>query len=748
MKGTLLVFGIIAISFALLMTGCVSQPGTGGPSVTPNPGGTTQPTGSLKQFSSWDDVSEFVKLASGNNYRNYYGGGMMYKGVGVASGIAAPTAEASQSLDSSSDYSQTNVQVAGVDEADFVKNDGKYIYVVKNEYNYGSIYNAFSSGSVGKVKIIDAYPASGMKVIDEITIEGSITDILVNKDKLVVFGSIYVPYYSPMPMSDMMCAGCIRPPYYSSNFAFMRVYDISDRTNPELSKRVEVKGSYVESRMIGDKVYAVFSDYVDYTYPIPLYRVDGKEQKISPTDISYFDFPDYGYNYNILSSIDLSDLSKETTKKVVLMGASQNLFVSKDNMYLSYTSYDYYDPMWKVYNEVLSPYFDGEEKAQMAKIDAMEISEWRKEKLKSQEAVAYMQGRLFNPLDGSINYTLREELQSKIAKRQQNLTEQSRSSENTVVHKFALDSSFTYGGEASAPGRLLNQFSMDEYNGNFRIATTSGNSWDTQNPSTNSVYVFNSAMKQVGKIDGIAKGESIYSVRFMGDRAYMVTFKKTDPLFVIDMYDPANPKILGKLKIPGYSDYLHPYDSTHIIGVGKNAVADENGGDFAWYQGVKLSLFDVSDVEHPQEVASYNIGDRGTDSYALREHKAFLFSKDKNLLVIPVTLAKIDPLKYSGDPPASAYGDYVFQGAYVFNLTLNDGFKLKGTVSHVSEDEYMKSGDYWWSNSNVQRSLYIGDALYTVSDMYVKANSLDTLKDISTVQIGQDNSGSRPMYAI
>ncbi|NIP67558.1 hypothetical protein GWM83_02345, partial [Candidatus Bathyarchaeota archaeon] len=114
----------------------------------------------------------------------------------------------------------------------------------------------------------------------------------------------------------------------------------------------------------------------------------------------------------------------------------------------------------------------------------------------------------------------------------------------------------------------------------------------------------------MGRLEDLAPGEKIYSARFMGDRGYLVTFRKVDPLFVLDLSQPTNPKVLGKLKIPGYSDYLHPYDENHIIGVGKETVAAEQG-DFAWYQGVKISLFDVTDVEDPREIDKYEIGDRG-----------------------------------------------------------------------------------------------------------------------------------------
>ena len=198
-------------------------------------------------------------------------------------------------------------------------------------------------------------------------------------------------------------------------------------------------------------------------------------------------------------------------------------------------------------------------------------------------------------------------------------------------------------------------------------------------------------------------------------------------------------EILGKLKIPGYSDYLHPYDETHIIGIGKDVdesidadkVHSEGAVYYTAIQGVKMSLFDVSDVENPKEVSKYIVGDRGTDSLALSDHKAFLFDKQKNLLVIPILLAE------QKNQSVDYYGDFTFQGAYVFELTLDKGFVLKGRVTHVQDDSLQKSGYYYYGSGAVKRSLYIGNYLYTLSDKMLKINDLATLKDVKEVNLPQ-----------
>ena len=305
---------------------------------------------------------------------------------------------------------------------------------------------------------------------------------------------------------------------------------------------------------------------------------------------------------------------------------------------------------------------------------------------------------------------------------------------DTTIHKITFDNGKVKDAyEGTVPGWVLNQFSMDESGDYFRIATTSGGSGWLRSSSVQSsaVYVFDQDMKLVGKLEGLAPGESIYSARFMGDRCYLVTFKKVDPLFVIDLSKPTAPKVLGKLKIPGYSNYLHPYDATHLIGVGKETEEAE-GGNFAWYQGLKISLFDVSDVANPIEVAKIEVGDRGTDSPALSDHKAFLFDKERGLLVIPVLEARINASSYGGAPPANAYGDYIYQGAYVFNINTSS-ITLRGRITHVTGDELSKSGYWFNSDFEVVRSLYIGNTLYTLSGRMVKANTLSDLNELSSI---------------
>jgi inhibitor of cysteine peptidase len=216
--------------------------------------------------------------------------------------------------------------------------------------------------------------------------------------------------------------------------------------------------------------------------------------------------------------------------------------------------------------------------------------------------------------------------------------------------------------------------------------------------------------------------ETIQSTRFMGDKCYVVTFEQKDPFFVIDMANPTQPKVAGQLKIPGYSSYLHLYDENHVIGLGM-----ENNT-------VKLSLFDVTNVNAPTETAKYIIEGDWTYSDALYEPKAFLFDKQKDLLVIPVSITQYGYISGTeGTEKRYAMEGGYWQGAYVFKLTLEGGFELRAGITH---QENATSAPYMMDyNANVDRALYIGNTLYTVSNAKVKLNSLADLSPIAEVKL-------------
>jgi len=255
-------------------------------------------------------------------------------------------------------------------------------------------------------------------------------------------------------------------------------------------------------------------------------------------------------------------------------------------------------------------------------------------------------------------------------------------------------------------GTLLNRYSLDEFMGNLRVATTvSTGSWRWETGSSSMVTVLDDDLKTIGTLAGIAPGERIYAARFMGERLYLVTFRETDPFYVISLEDPERPAILGELKLPGFSNYLHPYDADHIIGIGKESASGP----------LKIALFDVSDVNNPALRDTETLGTSYSTSPVLDDPRAFLFDKEKDLLVLPVHLTTggdyyCHPNSRSCSPPS------MWGGAYVYGVNPKTGFVLKGKVMHYD--------DYSGRQSPVRRSLYIEDTLYTMSDATIVMSNL------------------------
>lgn len=290
------------------------------------------------------------------------------------------------------------------------------------------------------------------------------------------------------------------------------------------------------------------------------------------------------------------------------------------------------------------------------------------------------------------------------------------------IFKFKLENGkIVYSTKGEVPGNILNQFSMDEHKGNFRIATTKGEFWrGSKSKSTSNVYVLDKNLKQLGKTEDLAPGEKIYSVRFMGDKVYVVTFREVDPFYVIDLQNPKAPKVLGYLKIPGYSNYLHPYDEDHIIGIGMDTI--ENNGRVV-NGGVKLSMFDVSDYSNPIELDKIIIGGRGSYTDISHDHKSLLFSKERNILSLPIYASNYDNTTYKHA--------FETQGAFVFEIDTDYKFNLKGNISHLEDNH-----NY---NNHVRRILFIDDSLYTVSNSKIRLSDFNTLRSVKDLYLEGNN---------
>jgi inhibitor of cysteine peptidase len=598
------------------------------PSLPPQPSVPTEPSippegnvppvfSELKTFSSYEELEKFlnVNMEKAGQLKNLPT--FTFRG-----GEGSFTVLDSQTLGPESapgEYSTTNIQVAGVDEADIVKTDGEYLYVVSGSYIY----------------ILRAYPANQAKLLSKIELDETYgAQIYVNENKLAVLGNTYPVLYTYAESTTE--EGSLITPYVYNDKMFIKIYDITNRANPILSRTVIVNGTLSGSRMIGDYVYAVVNQPViqpssnEIGIEVMLPTISGDYVKeVQPTEIHYIDAPDISYQLTTIIAVNIMNNTQEPTYEPFLTGYSTTMYVSLNNMYLVVPN----TTRWFILENGDEP------------------------------------------------------------------------KEETLIYRIKLEQEkIVVMVEGSISGYVLNQFSMDEYNGFFRIATTM---WTNRN-STNSLFILDMDLNVVGKLEDLAEGESIYSTRFMGDRCYLVTFRQIDPFFVIDVTEPTEPKELGNLKIPGYSSYLHPYDENHIIGIGKQ---DSN---------VKLSLFDVTDVTAPTEIDNYIVEAEYSDSPVLYDHKAFLFDKPKQLLALPVSTNM-----FGIRDGNSGY----WQGAYIFDISLEQGFTLEGKITHQNV------ADQFEYNLNVKRILYVDNVLYTTSDKKVKMNDLESLEPLNEINL-------------
>ena len=549
---------------------------------------------------------------------------------------------------SSDEYSETNTQVQGVDEADIVKTNGDYIYYLSN--NTLKIIN-------NKSEKLELEKEIDFKLKNDNDIYQRPRELYLSDDYIIVIATSSMS--RPIIVeNDMVTTYGFYRGFYDTTSTKVMIYDIN---NYDLVREIETEGSYCSSRKVDDDIYVISNKYV-YFYNdinpedvVPLFKdtcvENGETKEVDITSIKCFpDIEDDDEcSYMMITSFSLDNISEKANVETFI-GTGEEIYCSKENLYVTKSSY----PGWLRYDNTNG---------------------------------------------------------------------------KTKIRKFAIyNGKIKYVAEGEVKGTLLNQFSMDEYDGNFRITTTKESSWNSDT-SENNLYVLNKDLKVIGKLEGLAKGERIYSTRFMGDKCYVVTYKTVDPLFVIDLSEPTNPEVLGELKIPGYSSYLHPFGENYLIGFGEDSIEkivknyDGTERVTAYSTGLKLAIFDVSDYNNPKELDSVKIGGRGSYSELLYNHKSLLFKQDEGLFAFPVRLYDENAGTYENGVPL--YGDLDFCGAVIFNIDTEKGITLLGKVSNENtENPY----------SNIERIIYIGDKLYTISSNMIKVLDMDTMKEVSKIE--------------
>ncbi len=648
--------------------------------------------------------------------------------LGAEKGTAdyTPTAQGDTAANETSNnntYGETNVQVKGIDEPDVMKNDGNYLYTVTN----GNQVNIYSLLPADNMKLV-----STIKFAEHVSKSEYANSLFVKGDLLVVFsdvntykvfketttapaetnpdstgtaetpavpddtatdaaGSTQGSQSSPGSAGSARTGADTAEPataadttdaantaandtksvygynnypgyYYSKSESVCTIYDISDRAAPKEIKKISQDGSFISARLINSEIYILSSYYVD------LYAKNYLE------DICFPAVAVDGKSQNI-SAADISITKNPDPSYLVVCGLNlDDLNTEPDT------------------KAVLG---GGSEAYCTA--DSL---------FASRTVYAYNE----QPRDWGGDVTVVS----------------SNDSYSTEIYQFAIGGGkVEFENSGKVAGQILNQFSMDQYNGYFRIATTQG---DWGNTSSN-VFILNDKLDVVGKIEKIAPKEQIFAVRFTGDTGYVVTYEQTDPLFVLDLSDPTAPKITGQLKLPGFSSYLQPVTDTLLLGIGQNGDTDGTT------QGIKISLFDVSDPANPKEIDKYIIkGDCYTE--AANNHKALMTYPEKVLFGIPVVKYDYQTYTDSSSSSGSVSTGVAFDGIVsTFDTFTVQNSKIVPVRSYKEPD--VKSSDASTYYGGISRGTYVNDTLYTLSGAALTSFSMDTGSVLGTLKIDQ-----------
>ncbi len=611
----------------------------------------------IKKFASEEEFKSYLQEA-GSVQSSYLDGGFgMGRGVMMKEMAVPPMAATNSGTSTVSPdrVSQTNVQVSGIDEPDIVKTDGKNIYFSGENRWYGPFMREMAPGISAEVnqkiammppyqkeagaKIIKAFPPTDLAVESKINKSGN---LLLYKNNLTVFSGNEITGF-----------------------------DVSDSKSPKekWNLKLENNNSLVSSRLYGDKIYVVLKNYINEGRPCPLKPMTGVNQNIviSCGDVYHPIVP--VQTDSVFVAMVLDPVSGTVQNKLSFVGSAG--YANPSIIYMSenalYVTYSYQESAVKFLSGFIREKGDGlipgSIAAKIQKLEGYDISE--QSKLIELQSIFE---KYSNSLSDDDRLKLSNEMTNKLADYSK---AHKRDMEKTGIVKIGLRG-FKVEATGAVPGHPLNQFALDEYDGDLRIATTVGESniWfgfagtGGRSESANDVYVLDKGLNIQGSVKDLGKTEKIYSVRFINDKGYLVTFRQTDPFYVLDLSNPKNPELKGELKIPGYSSYLHPIAKNMILGIGK-----EN-----WQ--VKISLFDVSSAAEPKEIAKYTLDESWTE--VENNFHAFLQDEKHGIFFMPGS-----------------------KGGYIFSYKGNK-LELVKTVSQFSAKRAIYINDYLYIIGNAQ----------------------------------------------
>ena len=688
----------------------------------------------LYAYDDCEDLETSLKQSIEEQYRvellqavaeqYYYPDIMWAEGAEMAmdDGAVADTSTAAQPRTTSpprvegEDYSGTNNQESGVDEADFVKTDGYHIYYLQGEH-----LHIFGVPEFGE-----------LEATANISLSGNPVAMMLDGDRLVVISTMNPWSIEPThPVVDAMGWDDEYRSWRTSSLTKFTVLDITNRSQPDVDRELFIEGSYITAREVNGTVRTITHAWMDVPgvqsylnlptgywnldYDDPL-RLEIREKVAYETMLS---------NSEALDRLSLADLIPQvyeySSGNVVVHemseGECQGFVAPQDSMNRGISSIFSLD--------LTSPSFDyevdhvvGTYPQVYASADVLVLAE-------SAFAGWWFWGN--DDMD-----------------------------EMTNLHTFDISApdATLYTGSGRIDGTVLNQFSLSEHEGVLRVATTVGQwaRWWMDDPEPMSsqlvtlvrsvdVETDEQVLLEVGRVDGIAPGERIWSARFDGDRAYIVTFEQIDPLWVIDVGDETKPTILGELKVPGVSTYIHPLSRDHLLTIGFGP-ANEDGTGLDW-SGTQISLFDITVPTDPQQAATQRLSPVPRDqanrwswssSEATYESKAFQYWAPKSMLAVPLSTYRY----------AESYenGKYTWSYDYISKLMLvgvneSDGtLSVYGEVNHSSFYDREEDNRYWgWGEQNIRRSIFMGDFVYAISPAGITATNLTSMEESDRLSI-------------
>ncbi len=664
----------------------IKKPGGDDPVETPET--PMQLTGLLHRFQSCDDVKRYFeeqiiaqmrrelddRIACIQETDQCYGE--------VVMDSAAPggtvSAEKSNSAEPA-DFTTTNNQVTGVEESDFVKNTGTNIFQI----------------AAGKLQVLKSWPASEMSLLSTVEFEGRPFQMLLTENqKLVVLTTPKINWETEQPSIGVEAKvgyiGSDYRPEYDYEAVEVVIVDVASPTTPKIQSKFLLKGSFISARRIANSVRIILNSYLSY---YNLFN-EGDEDMYLPS-----------YENNISKEEQIIRLKALHEKRVAKIKAQPLSYWLSSDSFFKISSDNSKKPVLDTTqcSNIFAPSIPTE--LGLTRVDTLNLDT---DNVTETVLVSYIQ-EVYASKEALYLSTPRWWWQN-----------EEKSTDETYIHKFDLTNAekADYLATGIIEGRLINQFAMDEFNGDLRLAATVTKInqdipeiWTSQS-TVNRVVVLsqkNDTLEIIGQTQDLAPNESIQSVRFDGARGYVVTFRRVDPLFSVDLADPKNPKVVGELKIPGFSEYMQKIDDNHLLAIGRDA--DPVTGRT---KGLKLSIFNVADLTAPKEVKTLLI-EEGFWSDASWDHKAFTYFPAKKLLGIPASGY------HEVGSSSTHWWDEYRSTLLVFKIDVQEGITKVADIDMTdiyvgAEREYS-----WWSTSaRVSRSIFADDFVYAISNLGIR----------------------------